>query len=125
MTTTPGAHWQGGKYVPDPDNPGQRMPRTWWCFASIEDAADEVGRKIVEWVQHAYDEWDLGIDGATPLRHAVQHMERAEQQWGDLRDSNEDPGQWLREGRQSRVGHYFIAACGGDACEVHPPSEDE
>lgn len=120
------AHWQGGKYVfPSQDGSGFESE----CFASIEDAAGHAGIEIVEWVNTAYDEWTLGIEGITTLRHAAQYMERAEQEFGTLADGEEDPQQWLREGREARVGNYFVAPCDDKPppwgpCQVHPPEEE-
>lgn len=104
------AHWQAGKYVfPSEDGSGFKSR----CYASIEDAADYVARLVRERVDHAYEEWELGIDGAKPLRQAAQYAERAEEEWDDLQDSSESPEQWLLEDREAKVGNYFVAACGG------------
>lgn len=117
------AHWQGGKYLfLSQDGSGFEAE----CFASIEDAAAHACTEIVERLEHAYDEWQLGIDGATPVRHAAQYMERAEVEFGGLEDGQEDPEAWLREDREARSGDWFVAACGGKPsgpCHVHPPQE--
>jgi hypothetical protein len=114
------AHWQGGKNIfPSQDGSGFEAQ----CFESIEDAAAYACVEIVERLEHAYDEWQLGIDGATPLRKAAQYMERAEAEFGPLEDGQEDPEAWLREDREARSGEWFVAACGGQplgACNVQP-----
>lgn len=120
------AHWQGGKRVfPSQDGSGVEAE----CFESIEDAAAHACAEIVEWVEHAYDEWQLGVDGVTPLRHAAQHMERAEDEFGCLEDGEQDPEEWLREAREARAGDWFVAACGGKPgpwgpCKVHPEEKE-
>lgn len=116
-------HWQAGKYVfPSRDGSGFESQ----CFASIEDAADYVFSEIVDQVHAAYNEWDLGVDGITPLLTAAEFMELAEQEWGDLEDNNEEPGEWLLQDRQARVGDWFVAACERrpiGPCNVHAARE--
>lgn len=118
-----GVHWRAGKYVLPSAVEEIGFTVVAECFASVEDAAAHACVDIVDAVEHSYDEWHLGIDGAGPLWRAAEAMERAEREFGPLEDGMEDPGLWLREDREARVGSAFVAACDGTECSVHPAEE--
>lgn len=117
-----GAHWRAGRYVfSSQDGSGTESE----CFASIEDAATAQYNGLADALAHAYEEWDLGIDDVRPVWIAAGHLKEWEDPALVFDSGSNDVAEWLRSGREIRIGDWFIAPCSGLApprgpCTVHP-----